>query len=291
MPASLRLLCVAFLCTPLAACTPDTPTPGPDAEAWVALFDGRSLDGWTPKLRGHALGEDPYNTFRVADSLLQVRYDGYDAFENRFGHLFYQTPFSHYRLRVVYRFVDEQPADGEAWAYQNSGVMIHGQAPETMTTGQDFPISIEVQFLGDDGSGDRPTANLCTPGTHIRMADTLVTQHCISAAAPTFGDSTWVTVEVLALGDSLIVHSVDGAEVLRYTEPTIGGGVVNNFDPAAKPDGTPVTGGTISLQSESHPIDFRTVELLNLAGCMDPEATTYKAYFVHPVPEACVYGE
>jgi hypothetical protein len=69
--------------------------------------------------------------------------------------------------------------------------------------------------------------------------------------------------------------------------PQIGGGSVDNFDPAVKRDGQLLTEGYISLQSESHPIEFRKVELLNLAGCMDPKASNYKAYYVKANNSEC----
>ena len=126
---------------------------------WVPLFNGKDLTGWTPKIRGHKLGDNFGNTFRVEDGLLKVRYDAYDKFDERFGHLFYQGEYSNYRLRVEYRFVGEQASQGPGWAIRNSGVMIHGQKPETMTIDQDFPSSIEVQLLGGDGKNPRTTSN------------------------------------------------------------------------------------------------------------------------------------
>ena len=64
-----------------------------------------------------------------------------------------------------------------------------------------------------------------------------------------------------------------------------------NFDPAAKPDGKLIEGGYLALQSESHPIEFRKVELLNLEGCMDRKATNYKSYYVKSAPERCEHEE
>jgi len=167
--------------------------------------------------------------------------------------------------------------------------MVHGQPVESMMKDQDFPISIEVQFLGGLNEGDRPTANLCTPGTHVYLADTLFTDHCISSTSPTFNGDQWVNVKVLVLGDSLIAHVVEGDTVMRYTKPQVGGGVVSGFDPAVKIDGTVLAKGTISLQSESHPIQFKKVELLNLKGCKDKKAKNYKSYFVEHDSGACVY--
>ena len=47
--------------------------------------------------------------------------------------------------------------------------------------------------------------------------------------------------------------------------------------------------GYIALQSEGHPIEFRKVELLNLAGCTDPKASNYKSYFVKSDNARCRY--
>ncbi len=235
-------------------------------EDWVVLFNGRDLTGWTPKIAGAEPGEDPWNTFRVEDGLLTVGYENYDAFDDRFGHLFYARPYSRYLLRVEYRFVGDQIHDGEGWAFKNSGVMFHSQSPESMLRDQDFPISLEAQFLGGNGTDDRPTANLCTPGTHVDIDGERVEEHCIRASAPTYHGEEWVTVDLLVLGDSAIAHIVEGDTVLAYAHPVIGGGVVNGFDEAVKRDGMPLTDGYIALQSESHPIQFRQVLIRDLSG-------------------------
>jgi len=256
---------------------------------WTPLFNGRDLDGWTPKIAGYALGENFADTFRVEGGILKVAYDGYDKFDNRFGHLFYGQPFSHYVIAVEYRFVGVQATGGPDWAFKNSGIMVHGQAAASMRKDQDFPISIEVQLLGGRATGERSTANLCTPGTNVVMNGALVTDHCINSKSKTFPGEEWVRMEVEVHGDGLVRHLVNGEEVLRYEKPQIGGGVVSNFDPAAKPDGKLLSEGTISLQSESHPIEFRKVELLNLVGCKDPTAKNFKSYLEKADPAACRY--
>lgn len=231
---------------------------------WRPLFNGTDLKGWTAKIRGHDLGSDPYGTFRVEDGLLTVGYEGYETFDSRFGHLFYSEPFSHYELRIEYRFVGDQADGGPDWAFENSGVMIHAQSPESMLRDQDFPISIEAQLLGGDGVADRPTANLCTPGTHVEIDGALIETHCVQSTSPTFHGDQWVTVDLWVRGDSTIVHVVDGDTVLAYERPVIGGGVVDGFDPSVKRDGTPLREGYIALQSESHPIQFRQVLIREL---------------------------
>lgn len=261
----------------------------PEKEEWMQLFNGKDLNDWIVKIRGHEVGDNFGNTFRVRDSLLVVDYDQYDSFNSQFGHIFYKNPFSYYKFRAKYRFVGDQCPGGPGWAFRNSGVMIHGQPGETMGLDQDFPISIEVQLLGGNGTDPRTTANLCTPGTNVVMGDTLFTRHCINSSSETYHGDQWVTTEIVALGDSLIQHFVEGTEVFSYNQPQIGGGSVSGHDPALKVDGQLLTGGSISLQSESHPVEYMTVELLNLEGCMDVKAKNYKSYYVHHDPTACQY--
>ncbi len=232
-------------------------------DKWMPLFNGKDLTGWKAKIKGYELGDNYRNTFRVENGILKAAYDGYDRFDGRFGHLFYKTPFSHYVLRVEYRFVGQQVPGGPGWALRNSGIMIHGQSPESMRKDQDFPVSIEVQLLGGSGSGQRPTANVCTPGTHIVMDGKLITRHCNSSRSKTYHGDQWVTVEVEVHGSKLVKHIIDGETVLEYTEPQLD---EKDADARTLTSGNDrlLRAGTISLQSESHPVEFRRVELRKL---------------------------
>lgn len=236
-------------------------------DEWIQLFNGRNLDGWVVKFKGAPLGENVRNTFRVEDGLLKVRYDGWSGFNGEFGHIFYKQPFSHYIVAVEYRFVGEQVAgagSGLAWALRNNGIMVHSQSPESMGLNQDFPMSIEIQLLGGLGRGPRSTANLCTPGTHVRFGDSLVTAHCVNSKSQTYEGDQWVRVEAMVLGDSVVKHIVNGDTVMVYRKPVIGGGMANDMNAGVKIDGTPLREGYIALQAETAPIDFRKVELRNL---------------------------
>lgn len=283
----LGMLTLAALLSALPALAQTAPN-DPAREDWIQLFNGKDLTGWMPKITGYALNENYGNTFRVENGLLKVSYDQYSEFGERFGHLFYRDPFSYYRIRVEYRFIGPQAPKGPAWARRNSGIMVHCQPPESMGKNQDFPISIEVQLLGGLGEGPRSTLNLCTPGTNVVMNGVLETKHCIQSTSKTYDGDGWVTAEARVLGDAEITHLAEGQEVLRYNLPQVGGGNVKNFIPSAKKDGMLLRGGYISLQSESHPIEFRKVELLNLEGCMDPTAKNYKSYFVKADNAQCV---
>lgn len=238
-------------------------SPNKQRGKWVSLFNGKDLTGWTPKIRGFKLGENYANTFRVQDGLLQVRYDGYEKFDERFGHLFYDGIYSKYRLRIEYRFVGQQATGGPGWAIRNSGVMLHGQRPETMTIDQDFPCSIEAQFLGGNGKDPRTTLNLCTPGTNVEIDGKLFTPHCTNSKSKTYHGDQWITAEFEVLGNEVIRHIIDDQVVLEYQKPQL-----DPKDANAKPlirDGMlQIDRGSISLQSESHPIDFRKVEIMVL---------------------------
>jgi hypothetical protein len=252
----MKQILMSLLCAAAAA--------GQSAQGWIQLFNGKDLDGWTPKITGYAAGENFGRTFRVENGVLAVRYDSYPAFDGRFGHLFYRTKYSDYIIAVEYRFTGSQATGGPAWAIRNSGVMLHCQDPKTMGKDQDFPISVEVQLLGGGETGERSTANLCTPGTNVVIDGKLVTQHCVNSRSKTYRGDQWVRVEVEVRGAERIIHRVNGETVLEYEKPQIGGGQVTNFDPAVKRDGELLREGYISLQSESHPVEFRKVELLPL---------------------------
>jgi hypothetical protein len=235
----------------------------PAKGGWISLFNGKNLDGWTPKITGSALGEDPRNTFRVEDGILKVSYDRYERFGGEFGHLFYKSKLSHYRIRVEYRFTGKQLAGGPGWALFNNGIMIHCQSPESMAKDQQFPVSIEAQMLGDDGGGKRTSGNLCTPGTLVVMNGKLITEHCVVTSTKVIPPDRWTTMEVEVRGSSSIKHVVNGEVVAEYEKPQLDPG-----DPDARKlirgNDLLLTEGYVSLQAETHPIEFRKVELLIL---------------------------
>ena len=230
---------------------------------WKSLFNGKNIEGWTPKFNGYKLGDNYKNTFRVENGVLKVSYDNYDNFTDQYGHLFYKTPFANYKLRLQYRFIGEQVKGGLSWATKNSGIMIHCQSPETMLLNQGFPISLEVQLLGGVKKDElRPSGNLCTPGTHVVMDGLQITEHCITANCKTYYGEEWITVEVIVNNDS-IKHYIDGKLVISYSKPTIGGQFLDSTSKEIQSkEGLPLTSGYISLQSESHPIEFKNIEII-----------------------------
>jgi hypothetical protein len=239
--------------------------PAPEKTGWISLFNGKDIKDWFVKIHHHNIGENFGNTFRVEDGMIKVRYDQYGDFNDQFGHLYYKVPYSYYHLKLEYRFTGNLQKGAPDYTLRNSGVMFHSQDPRTMPKEQDWPISIEFQFLGGLGDGKpRPTGNMCSPGTNVVYEGKLDERHCINSKSKTYDGDQWVKAELIVLGDSLITHIINGDTVMQYSKPQIGGGVVNRFDPAIKQDGKILKSGFIALQSEGQPIDFRKIELKDL---------------------------
>ncbi len=229
-------------------------------DSWINIFNGKDLSGWTVKISGYPVGENFNNTFVAEDGVLKVNYSEYDTFNGEFGHIFYDQLLTSYKLKLKYRFTGEQVNNGPGWAFRNSGAMLHCQDPISMGIDQDFPVSIEAQFLGGDGETPRTTLNLCTPGTNVVINGELVTQHCINSSSETFHGDQWVSTEMHVYADSIIHHIVNGDTVITYCKPQIGGGSIPEGFPL--PEGTPLNSGYISLQAESHSCEFKDIELM-----------------------------
>lgn len=235
-----------------------------DSSEWIQLLAENNLDNWTVKIRGYEVGDNYANTFSMEDGILKVRYDdeAYPTFENRFGHLFYKDTFSHYLLRLEYRFVGEQSTGAPGWAFRNSGIMLHGQSAESMELDQDFPVSIEFQLLGSDSTRQQATGSVCTPGTNIVMHDELILDHCTQSSSKIYMDDEWVTAEVEVRGNKIIKHIINGDTVMVYSHPQLDEREQYYEKMLALNNGAlELSSGTISLQSEGHPCDFRNVEI------------------------------
>ena len=262
MKKPVNFCCLATILV-LVSFSPKTKTE--NKNDWQSLFNGKNLDGWIAKFHHHDPGDNYANTFRVVDGKIQVNYDGYKEFNNRYGHLFYKTPFSSYHLKFEYRFTDQWMKDAPSYTYRNSGVMFHSQDPSTILKEQDWPISVEYQILAGTGDGKpRPTGNMCSPGTEVFFKGEMDPHHCINSSSKTYNWDEWMSGELIVYGDSLVIHMVNGEKVLEYTKPQIGGGVANGFDPAIKIDGKPLTEGFIALQAEGQGIEFKEIKLRKL---------------------------
>jgi len=269
-------------------------------EEWQPLFNGKDLSGWDIKIKDHPLNENYKNTFRVEDSMIRVVYSNYEKFNDQFGHLYSQTPYSYYKLKFQYRFVGDHLADAPVWADRNSGIMLHSQSGKSVELHQNFPVSLEFQFLCGNGKDTVSTGSVCTPGTLLTYDGKLFTGHIMKSNSKTYLKNEWVSGIAEVYGDSLIRHIINGDTVLTYTKPMIGEGFVGpqtNWAWANIMDSmmwinkanTALSEGYIALQAESQPVDFRRIEILNLVGCMDAKATNYKSYYIKADNSKCKY--
>ena len=244
------------------------------AGPWRPIFDARTLDGWTPKIAGHPVGDNYRQTFVVDHGAIRVSYAGYERFNNQFGHLFYKIPFKAYRLRLTYRFLDPGLPDTPVWARSNSGVMFHSQSPESMTVDQPFPVSVEFQLLGRDGDGPRPTGAVCTPGVNISFDGVRAKDHCTPPVnAPTIANGTWTKVELEVLPNGEVSQKINGVVVEHYAglaldpEDTVAAGgkpyIATRI--AERGGALALTEGYIALQSEGQPVEFKDIEIQELA--------------------------
>ncbi len=276
----LTLLSVTLFCTCGPAPEPDAPPSASLESDWQPMFNGTDLDGWKIKFANQPLGDNYLNTFVWEDDMLRIKYDAYTNFDDAYAHMYYMVPHTYYKMRFDYRFTGEQVPGGASWNVRNSGVMFHAQSAVSNEYGQHFPVSVELQLLGGLSDGkERPTGNVCTPGTAVVMADTVNYNHCITSSSPTFDGDQWVHAEAIVLGGEAMHFLIEGDTVLSFQQPHIGGGFI--YDDPERKDftsagiiedqeywlslaGQGLGGGFIALQAESHPIDFRNVELLVL---------------------------
>jgi len=262
----LSMACLAILCLILipVLCGYAAESKDTAKSRWIRLFNGKNLDGWKVKITGYELGDNFGDTFRVEDGVMKVCYDKYEKFDGRFGHIFHEEKFSHYILRLEYRFVGDQTPGGPGWAFRNSGIMMHCQSPESMRKDQDFPVSVEVQLLGGNGKNKRTTGNTCTPGTHIVMNDQLVTRHCINSSSKTYHGDQWVKMELEVHGNGLVRHKINGEVVMEYERSQLDEKDKDAKKLIAAGADKMLSEGYISLQAESHPCEFRNIEIMPL---------------------------
>jgi hypothetical protein len=232
------------------------------AEKWIALFNGKDLKGWLPKINGYPLNENFGSTFRVKDGILMIRYDQYSSFDEKFGALFYDKEFKNYRLRAEYRFVGETfTKGGPSWGYKDNGIQYYCQNPRSIKVNQLFPVCLEYNFHGGNGKDERPTGEICTLGTSVEIKGKKNQQTCTPADIKrTIHGEQWATVEI-DVKDGKISQWVNGEKIMEFENPNYDPKNENAKELMGSGDGS-IKSGFISLQSNSHPIDFRKIEIM-----------------------------
>ena len=231
---------------------------------WIPIFNGKDLEGWSPKFTGEAYGVNYLNTFQAKEGKLIARYDDYDNFDNKFGHIFYREKLSRYRLRLEYRFVGELVPGAPSWGFKNSGIKYHTPHPSELPIDQTLLVAVEAQLIGGDETTERFTGNVCTAGTHIEMNDRLITEHCTNSGYPAIKDTSWVKMELEVHSSDKIVHKINGEVVMEYSKPQYDD--TDEFARELMEKGYPriISEGYIALQAEGHPVEFKNIELLKL---------------------------
>ena len=217
---------------------------GEAEEVWIQLFDGENIHGWTPKFVGYDLGVNFRNTFVVRDGFLTICYDNYkQGFGDNIGYLFYKDEFSHYVLRVEYRFLGARSSTLVESSVQTCGLMLHGQSAETMNKGQRRPVSVAARLLDEytglhgaqgEGRADNLSLNTKADASQLEGKQQEADQ--------------WITSIVEVHGGRVIRHKSGGLLIAEYKKPS-------------RRDGSLLDSGTISLQANSCPIQFRKIEL------------------------------
>lgn len=230
-------------------------------EEWVSLFNGKNLDGWTVKINGSPMNENTHNTFYVEDGILKVSYDEYEKFDMQFGHIFTNIAYSHYIIRVDYKFFGSGMADAPHYTKLNSGVMLHAQSPQSMRINQGFPVSLEGQFLAEGSTAGTQTGNAVTPGTHIEIDGKLTKEHIIDSNSKLFPVDTWVTFEAEVHGNEEIIYRVNGKEVIRFTHPQLDDTDNDAIRLMAAGASMYPSHGFIALQAEAQPIWFKNIQI------------------------------
>lgn len=261
---ALRTPAVMLCCAVLASC--GEPRPKPHLEAppgnWVSLFNGHDLGGWTAKIAGRDAGDNYLDTFTVQDGLLAVSYQRYPRFDNHFGSLFYNTPYSHYWIRAEYRFKGKAAPGAPGWTYKNSGIQLHSQAPASMGKNQQFPVSVEMDLVGGWIFGSRPTGDVCHYGTRILVGGAPLPALCSKLSDITIRDEQWVTVTAEVNGGKRIRQAVNGAQVVEYSDVTLDDSNADAQRLLAAGASKGLNSGYISIQSNGYPIEFRRIEVL-----------------------------
>ena len=96
------------------------------------------------------------------------------------------------------------------------------------------------------------------------MKGKLQKAHCInSTSKPIYGDQ-WVNLEVEVNGNGIIRHLVNGKVVFELEQAQLDPKDHDAKQLLEKGASLELSSGYISLQAESHPVEFRNIQLIKL---------------------------
>ena len=228
-PAASLLAASLFLTAAVsadAAFADEAAAPALTAGEPVRLFDGSSLDGWTPVLSDDAV--DPATVWSAQDGVLSCT--GKPS-----GYIRTEKEYADYKLSVQWRWT-AKPG--------NNGVLVHTGPPNALGV---WPRSQECQLFHENAGdiwviGTEVTTPLEGVPGHEKMVRGRRHLNFNDGAEKPVGE--WNTMEIVCRGDTITI-SVNG-QVVNY-----------GYD-------STVSSGAISLQSEGAPIEYREIVLTPL---------------------------
>ena len=194
------------------------------------LFDGKSLDGWTPfspaKKQGKDIPPTDAKVWSVQDGVIHC--EGKPS-----GYLRTNKDYADYQLHLEWRWVGKPT---------NSGVLLHKTGPDVL-----WPTSVEAQVMHEN-AGDFYLINLSSLFVNGKQLGPVVKPYLRAKKLEPSSENPpgeWNRYDIVCEGDSI-----------RLTV----NGVLQNKGTGAKP-----SSGAICLQSEGSPIQFRNIYLKPLA--------------------------
>ena len=192
----------------------------------VDLFDGKSLDGWTPfspaKKQGKDIPPTDAKVWSVQDGVIHC--EGKPS-----GYLRTNKDYADYQLHLEWRWVGKPT---------NSGVLLHKTGPDVL-----WPTSVEAQVMHEN-AGDFYLINLSSLIVNGKQLGPVVKPYLRAKKLEPSSENPpgeWNRYDIVCEGDSI-----------RLTV----NGVLQNKGTGAKP-----SSGAICLQSEGSPIQFRNIYL------------------------------
>lgn len=230
------------------------------------IFNGKDLAGWSPILENAAPGKDPQGLITAHDGVIHMYPNVKEGELVPFGVIVSDDTFSRYHLRFQYQWVGKRFSP-RAKDLRDAGVIYHAYESSRV-----WPKGIENQVQeGDTGdliwcesngftwmrpAGQPAPESQGLPGLLPENGGILrqigMKYEYIGRFPEYDNYHGWTNVDTIVQADEWAIHKINGQIHTR----------LRGFK---KPDGKPLTEGRITLQLEGAEIQYRNIELRELA--------------------------